>query len=290
MARMAVFLLACAIVNLSACRASGADALKVMSFNIRYGTAPDKEDAWPKRRSLVFDVIKSADSDVIGFQEALQFQIDELATKFPRYSTLGVGREADGGGEYSAIFYDRFRFDVKQADTFWLSDNTDEPGSKTWGNTLPRICTWARLFDRKTRQMILVFNTHWDHQSQPSREHSGKLMGDRIESLNKDDTPVIVTGDFNVGQENAAWVPLLEAGLRDSYRGLHPDATEVGTFHAFQGKAPGDKIDAILVSPQWRVEAAEIILVNKAGRYPSDHFPVTASLSLREKMQDPAKP
>lgn len=287
--RSAVVLLTCAVVNLPISMAADTTLLKVMSFNIRYGTAPDKENAWPNRRQLLFKVIKKADSDVIGLQEALQFQLEELATAFPRYSFLGVGRNADGEGEYSAILYDRFRFDVRQADTFWLSDTTDLPGSTTWGNSLPRICSWAQLFDRKTRHVFYLFNTHWDHQSQPSRENSGELIRDRIDSLKEPNIPVLMTGDFNVGQRDPAWVPLLEVGLKDSYRVLHHDTSEVGTFHAFRGKTEGDKIDAVLVSPQWRVEAAEIIRDKQGGHYPSDHFPVTATLSLR-KLPDSPQP
>ena len=282
MLRLVLLLLVSSVVNLLSARAADSDLLRVMSFNIRYGTAPDGEDAWPNRREFVFDVVRGANSDVIGFQEAMRFQLDELATALPRYSSVGVGREADGGGEYSAIFYDRTRFDVKQADTFWLSDSADQPGSKTWGNSLPRICSWAQLFDRTSGLSILVFNTHWDHQSQPSREHSGQLIRDRIENLNQDDIPVVLLGDFNVGQGNQAWASLLEAGLRDSFRDLYADVQGVGTFHAFQGETAGDKIDAVLVSHHWQVEAASIIRANKAGRYPSDHFPVTASLSLRK--------
>jgi len=285
---MAVFqpitlLLICLLVNLSECRATDHNVLRVMTFNIRYGTAPDKENAWPLRRDLLFKVVHDAASDIIGLQEALRTQLDELTREFPQYASLGVGREANGGGEYSAILYDSYRFDVRQADTFWLSAKPEETGSATWGNELPRVCTWARLFDLRTQQTICVLNTHWDHQSQSARECAGRLIHDRIARINHHfDEPIILLGDFNVGQQDVAWGPLLKAGLRDSLMDLYPSATNIGTFHAFRGKAEGAKIDAVLVSQHWQVEAAAINRTNLAGRYPSDHFPVTAALSLQE--------
>jgi endonuclease/exonuclease/phosphatase family metal-dependent hydrolase len=106
---------------------------------------------------------------------------------------------------------------------------------------------------------------------------------------------VIVTGDFNAGEDNPAFRRLVadpEPGaanrpaagarprLRDTFRDLHPDATDVGTFNGFTGDRSGDKIDAVLASPDWQVLAAAIDRTERDGRYPSDHFPVTATLAL----------
>jgi endonuclease/exonuclease/phosphatase family metal-dependent hydrolase len=67
----------------------------------------------------------------------------------------------------------------------------------------------------------------------------------------------------------------------DTFRDLHPDATEVGTFNGFEGATTGDKIDAVLASRDWAVLASDIIRTRRAGRYPSDHFPVLATLVTR---------
>ena len=80
--------------------------LAVMSFNIRYGTAADGPDAWAERRGLLFDVIREASPDVLGLQEALRGQLDELHAALPGYGEGGVGRD-DGrtAGEYAAILF-----------------------------------------------------------------------------------------------------------------------------------------------------------------------------------------
>ena len=73
--------------------------LSVMSFNLRYGTANDGENRWELSRELVFDVIREGSPDVLGTQEALRFQLDELGAAFPEYAEIGVGRDDDGRGQ-----------------------------------------------------------------------------------------------------------------------------------------------------------------------------------------------
>jgi endonuclease/exonuclease/phosphatase family metal-dependent hydrolase len=127
-----------------------------------------------------------------------------------------------------------------------------------------------------------VFNNHWDHQSQESREKSAAMLLERIAGREAASLPVIVTGDFNANEENASFRRLVaeDSQLRDSFRAVHPEATDVGTFHNFTGECNIGKIDAVLVSPEWQVEAAEINRTHDGKRYPSDHFPVTAMLEL----------
>jgi endonuclease/exonuclease/phosphatase family metal-dependent hydrolase len=254
-----------------------------MSFNIRYGTAADGENNWPQRRELVFDVIREHDPDVLGVQEALRFQLDEIGAAVPGYGELGVGRD-DGreAGEYAAIMYRADRFEVSESGTFWFSSEPDVVGSIDWGAHLPRICTWARLVEKSSGRAFYVFNVHFDHQSQESRERSAELLVERIEARAQAD-PVVVTGDFNADEDNPAMLYLLGAegaesgvGLRDSFRVVHPDAVDVGTFNGFEGRTAGPKIDAILVSGNLNVESAAIVRTSRDGRYPSDHFPVVA--------------
>lgn len=264
--------------------------LDVMSFNIRYGTANDGSNRWELRRQLLFDTIRTADPDVLGVQEALGGQIGEILDALPQYAALGVGRD-DGKtrGEYAAILYRRDAYAVSDTGTFWFSDTPEVIASKSWGNTITRICTWARLVDRQGRA-FWVFNVHLDHQSQPSRERSTALLLERIRTRRLPDEPVIVTGDFNAGEQNAAITQLLRpqgqgpAPLIDTFRAMQPDAKEVGTFTGFTiGQTTGDKIDYVLVTPGVEVVRAGIDRTTREGRYPSDHFPVTARVRLPAK-------
>ncbi len=146
---LALFLLLALGSQIQASAAGGDPNLVVMTFNIRYGNADDKADSWPNRREMVFDVLRRHDPDVVGLQEALRFQIDEIRAALPQYAEIGVGRE-DGKteGEYSAILYRKDHLALDDSGTFWLSDTPEVPGSISWNSACRRICTWGRFLPK----------------------------------------------------------------------------------------------------------------------------------------------
>jgi endonuclease/exonuclease/phosphatase family metal-dependent hydrolase len=272
-----------------------------MSFNIRYAAANDGENNWDKRKDPACDVMRRQAPDLIGLQEALRVQIDDIRAALPEYAEIGVGRD-DGKtkGEYSAILYRKDRFDVNDSGTFWLSDTPEVAGSITWGNACTRVCTWVRLVPKSSGKAFYMFNTHLDHVSQPSREKGIALIMSRLSSRKHPD-PVVLTGDFNSGENNPVVrylkgeLPLEAANngpsknplpLVDAFRLLHKGATEVGTSHGFKGGRSGAKIDYILVQPGVEVLKAEILHDSRDNRYPSDHFPITAAIRFPDQAAD----
>ncbi len=271
-----VLLFSCSIVG--HIEAQSDKELKVMTFNIRYGTADDGDNSWQFRKENVVKTINNFNPDLFGLQEALQIQIDELLKQMPEYACLGVGRD-DGksAGEHSSIFYLKNRFDVDSTGTFWFSDTPNIIASKSWGNNITRICTWARLSDKLSGKTFYIFNVHLDHESQTSREKSALLLMKRISEKT---LPVILTGDFNCGDSNPAIKTILSSGMIDTYRKLHTKQPNEGTYHSFKGDTTGDKIDFIFTSMDFSIRQSEIIRTNYDGKFPSDHFPVTALLKF----------
>lgn len=257
--------------------------LTVMSYNIRYGTAPDGPDAWIHRRPRLMQVLRNHPADVVGLQEALAPQIEEILAEFPALRTLGVGRDdGEQAGEFSAILFRTGRLFPRQQGTFWLSDTPETVASKSWGNRITRICTWAKFEDSVSRRMIWVFNTHLDHESQPAREKGVELILRRIAAMTGGD-PVIITGDFNAGESNPAVNRLRKAGFRDTWRVANPTAPEPGTFSGFRPELGKDKIDYVWVDASWRVVSARLVMDKVDDRWPSDHLPVMAELALVEE-------
>ncbi len=272
------------------------ESFTIMSFNIRYGTANDGPNRWEKRRTHVFDVIRRYKPSIIGLQEALQFQLDELKEALPQYDACGVGRD-DGKkrGEFAAILFDRTRWQRVDGGTFWFSDTPEVVCSKSWGNDLCRICTWAQFRDRATGETLFHFNVHLDHKSKPARLRSAGLVLERIDSR-QPAAGVILTGDFNAGEDSppirkiaGAKVALSRDGrspaparMMDTYRIIHPDTKDVGTFDDFVGRRTGDKIDYIF-TPEGAFDVidADIAHDDFDGAYPSDHFPIWATLRYR---------
>lgn len=253
--------------------------LSVMSFNIRYATAKDGDNHWTLRREHLFALLREQRADVIGLQEALHDQIGEILEAVPGYAYVGVGR-ADGrkAGEYAALLYRTARLQVRRTDTFWFSDTPQVVNSKSWGNTVERICTWAYFEDREGPAFYL-YNVHLDHESQPSRERSVALLLATIADRDPK-APVIVTGDFNAAESNPA-VQAMRPAFVDAFRVVHPNAAEVGTFTNFVvGRTTGEKIDYVFVEPGTEVLDAAILRNARDGRYPSDHFPVTARIRI----------
>lgn len=266
----------------AAAQSTASSPLKVMSFNIRYGNAKDGDDHWDLRKDFLVDVLRTEGPDIVGLQEALHMQIAYILQALPEYAVVGVGRD-DGvrAGEYTAILYRTAKFTLSRSDTFWYSDTPTVVASKTWGNNITRICTWAQ-FTTADGTPFYVYNTHLDHQSQPSREKSAQLLRRRIDERDPK-APVVVMGDFNAGEKNPAVASMVEGGvLVDSFRAKHPTASPVGTFTGFKyGQVNGEKIDHIFVSTDWEIADAAIVRTSRNQRYPSDHFPVIATLAKK---------
>lgn len=250
--------------------------VKVMTFNIRYGTANDGENHWNKRKNLVFKVFNDYDCDFVGVQEAMVFQINEMIEALPQYSCFSRTRELDPElGEAVPVFFRTNRWALADSGIFWLSDTPDSAGSTSWGNSLPRITTWVKFTEKLTGKTIVLYNTHLDHQSQDSREQSTKLIVDHIAAnCNKTDF-LILTGDFNAYENNPAIKSLTSSSLdiQDTYRVVYPDEAELGTFNHWRGEKKGSRIDYIFTFNSVTVSSAEIIHDNLSGRYPSDHYP-----------------
>ncbi len=267
------------------------EPIRVLSFNIRYDTPADGADAWPARRADVLAYLRERAPDIVGVQEALRGQLDDLGAGLPGYREVGVGRD-DGrtGGEYAAILYRAGRFRLLASGTFWFSDTPLVPGSRSWGNRVTRIATWARLHDLGTGRSFHVYNVHLDHESQPSRERSVAALLDSIRLRRHADEPVLVTGDFNAGEDNPA-ARAMAPRFRDTFRDAHPRESVVGTFNAFRGDSLGAKIDFVFADGGFEtVDAAIDRPRTAAGRHLSDHFPVTALVRFAAAPPAPPSP
>lgn len=274
--------------------------LKVMSFNVRRGVTLDEligPDGWLSspvpRGDLVMQTIDAFGPDLLGVQEPVWWQIDYMEERLPGYSFYGVGRD-DGveAGEYAGIFYRSDRFTVVDSGEFWLSNTPNTPGTAFGPDPTPRITTWLKLEDHSSGQTFLYMNTHWDHSSTTARNNSATLTRSLLPSL-AGDLPILMTGDFNASENSTALRTLRGnfdpsgAQLLDSYREVHAPSGNEATYHGFSGSTSGTRIDHILHTDEFTAVDATIVRTSYSGRYPSDHFPVTATLRM-EVAPEPA--
>lgn len=254
-----------------------------MSYNIRYNNPDDEAHAWPYRVDRVASTILFNNTDIVGVQEALKGQLDDLSAKLPGYAWIGVGRD-DGAeaGEYTAIFYKEDRFELLDNDTFWLSTTPEVPGSKDWDAALTRIATWGHFEDTATGIPLYVFNTHFDHRGSEARTHSATLIAERATAI-AGNTPLVVTGDFNFTPEAPGYTALTEK-LADAFHTAEqphhgPAATIYGGFEVTH--KPGRRIDYIFTNDAVSVHQHATLSDNWEGAFASDHLAVLATLQVK---------
>jgi endonuclease/exonuclease/phosphatase family metal-dependent hydrolase len=261
-----------------------------MSFNVRFDTLLDAPtgNRWEDRAESVIETVRRYGPDVIGFQEALRTQLDDLVAAFPDYRSVGKPRETGDVGEYVPIFIQHPRLEAEVYGDFWLSPTPETEGSLGWDAQNPRHCTWARLRDRDGGSRLAVFNTHLDRWGALARLEAARLIVARVALAAL--LPSVVLGDFNAEEDSEPLETLRASGYRDTFREIHPDAVDVQTVHHYTELSGSRKIDYIMCGLGWDVVDADIVREPAAGRLPSDHFPVVAELRPRSSVEGDSPP
>ena len=260
------------------------EPVNVMTFNVRYDNPDDSLNNWKYRKDRVANAIRFYDADIVGTQEVLHNQMEDLRQRLPGYESIGVGRE-DGkeAGEYSALWYRTDRFTAKESGWFWLSETPEVAGSKGWDGACERIATWAKLQDKLTGKELFVMNTHLDHVGVAARREGVKLVLDKIQELGGD-LPVILTGDFNAEPESDVIKQVTDTTDPEHLTDARTVADLVygpnWTFHDF-GSIPyehRERIDYIFVKNGLEVLKYGILAETEGDAHLSDHAPVLVSV------------
>lgn len=253
--------------------------LNVMTYNLRLDIASDGENSWVNRKDFLSSQIMFLEPDLLGVQEARPNQVEDLKSALKDYTFIGKGRDGGQEGEHSGIYYNSKKIDVEQVHTFWLSD-TPETVSKGWDAANIRVCTYGLFTLKESNNKIWVFNTHLDHIGSMARREGMKLILEKIKSLNSQQLPVIIMGDFNV-EPDSELVSHLKTTMKDSREQAELVFGPKGTFNAFKYNEPVTKrIDYIMVSDHIRVMKYAVLSSAIDFKYPSDHFPVYVQLEM----------
>lgn len=251
--------------------------LKVISYNIRVGSAPDGENHWDKRKTATPAMIEDQKPDIFGLQEALKMQLDYIEENCPDYDHVGVHRD-DGKekGEVMAIFWNTKTQEMIKWGNFWLSETPEIP-SKGWDAACFRTATWALLKDKRYKKFYYYVNTHLDHIGQEARAKGLSLIVDRIDDINPEGYPMILTGDFNVELGD----PCLKSleGRMESVRDIAPVTDSLITYNGWGATDRSSAIDYIYESGFKATPSFETITKTyKDVPFISDHYPVAAVL------------
>lgn len=260
--------------------------LKIMTFNIRLDVASDSLDNWQYRKDNLASQVLFYETDILGVQEALTNQMQDLEKLLSEYQHMGVARDTSlKWGEYNAIFYKKDRLKLLDHNTFWLSPHPDQKGVKGWDAALPRIVTWAHFQDVRTNKKFYVFNTHFDHMGINARKESAHLILNEITRITNEN-PVVLMGDFNSRISEEPYKVLTNE--RDPLHvvdgrniSINPPYGPYGTFNGFKNSEDeGGPIDFIFVKNKVKVLKHAVFSESWKGRFSSDHFPVYVEIQL----------
>jgi len=254
----------------------------IMSCNIRCSCAHDGPNGWPYRKNLCAHVLRARAPEIICFQEMQQDQCYDLSGLLPDYQAFAMTDTPGGTHPVNCIFYRRAAYTCISAGGYWLSLTPHVAGSKAWDSACVRLANWLQLEDAAINTTFRIVNTHLDHVSQVAREHQATLIVEDAQAY-PSDYPQILTGDLNCDATNRAIAIVKKGGWTDTYGAIHGTAEPGHTYHAFLGAQAADttgKMDWIFMRGRGQIRAAEIIRDSVAGRFPSDHYFVSATLDL----------
>ena len=245
------------------------------TFNLRYDNPRDTGNLWKDRAPVAAALVRFHQFDIVGTQEGLRNQLDDLQNALPEYAHYGVGRD-DGKskGEHSAIFYKKEKYNVIDSGDFWLSEHPEKPGWG-WDAKHNRICSWVKLKEKKGKKSFFVFNVHYDHQGVQARTESSKLILQKIQQI-AGKSPVILMGDFNGNHQSEWYNSINKSGwMSDALLQAKDPYLNNGSFNSFKTNNPSkDIIDHIFISKDFKVTRFGILTDTYHGKFPSDHYPV----------------
>lgn len=275
------------------------ETFNLATYNLRLIHAGDsiQGNDWDKRAPHIADLIKFHGFDLFGTQEGVKKALDDLKVLLPGFDYFGAARD-DGKdmGEHAAIFYNTDKFELLDHGDFWLSETPDQP-SLGWDAACRRVCTWGKFRIINTGDTIVHFNLHMDHVGTVARAEGARLILQKINDF-QSPYPVILTGDFNVDQNNESYILINNSGkLRDAYDTADFRYITSNTFNNYDPNGvmrsnDGNpaRIDHIFLSPEFHVKKYGVLTDtyrdtdaegNDIARVPSDHYPVMTVVTLQ---------
>jgi Metal-dependent hydrolase len=266
---------------------------RILSCNIRVALDEDEQKGvgWSARRDICLKIIRSKQPDIICLQEVLKVQADDFRNYFKGYSLLGFdGPEMDAhptgyhGIAKNPILFSNKRYELLAAGTYWLSETPLVAGSKSWDTARARHANWVRLRERASGKDFRVVNLHLDHVSAEAKIQQAKMVAEES-SQYPPDFPQLLAGDFNARHTSRVFHSIREHGWKDTYAAIHGEGEPGFTAHAFQGEqyekgSKGGKIDFIWCRGAVKPVGTAIIKDQVNGRYPSDHYFLSADVEL----------
>jgi len=264
-----------------------ATPVKVMTTNIRYASPNDGINIWDNRKDWLCEHINFEEVDILGGQEVIYTQLQDMITRLPDYSYVGIGRNGGKEGEFCPVFYKKDKYELLDSNTFWLSETPEKENSKGWDAALPRIVTWVKLKDKNTSKVFYFFNTHFDHKGEVARLKSADLLIKKTQEI-AGAVPFFVTGDFNFPPSVEAYTVISKENnedyiLKDTHNNAQKNYGPKYTFNGFnlEPDENRERIDYIFYHGNIAINKHHVIDGQRGAKYISDHFPIIVNAIVK---------
>ncbi|MFZ0565840.1 MAG: endonuclease/exonuclease/phosphatase family protein [Chlamydiales bacterium] len=284
---------------------SNDETLRIMSFNMLFNypaieSRLDPENRWELRKSRLIEYLRWADADIIGSQELLKGQIDEvmsvIGNTYCYYGNIESEEEKEEK-EITAIFYRKNRLKLLEGKTYYYSNIPCEVSQNHYSRK--NSVTFCRFQDLRNGKQLAICNTHLTFRCAEERYYEGCSLRQLINILNNS-IPLFVVGDFNTFPfRQQLDLPFFDGdgieslikgnSLEDSrYRAIFGHFGPIATTNycsekqkTFCGEGqPGVILDHIFVNSRVKVVTHGIDPARVNGLFPSDHFPVIVDVLL----------
>ena len=270
----------CSILLLGSCKsqpsAQNGQPLEVMTFNVRLDIPSDSVNNWNYRKGDACRMIAYYSPDLLGMQEVLHNQMEDLKRGLPQYTALGVGRDD------CPIFFRPDRFTLVEYGNFSLSEQPETIGIKGWDASYNRVTTWAILQEKNNGQKFVYFNTHLDNDGKTARKEGVQLILDKIKEI-APDMPAIITGDFNCTPGEEPLQTLEKGGMENAAKTAAVTYGPSWSFHDF-GRLPVEErvlLDYVFVTKSAKIDRYRVIQDKPENSYLSDHCPILVELTVQ---------
>lgn len=255
--------------------------LTVITCNIRFDNPADGPNNWSHRRKFLAETLLSHTPHIIATQEGRFHQLKELESLLPGYSIMDPHRSWINERMYPTFFIKENAFEFLKSEDVWLSETPHIAGSRSFESTFPRLMSMVQLQLKNSGKRLHCLNTHLDHVKTETRVAQAEVLASELKRSWNGLDDLIIMGDFNDSPDSLVRQHLLKEipGLQDAWQIFNK--TEESSHHAFAGEMPnGSRIDWILVDQKIKVVKAQMDKSMREGKFPTDHFPIVATLKL----------
>ncbi|WP_234364226.1 exonuclease/endonuclease/phosphatase family protein [Lunatibacter salilacus] len=176
---------------------------QIATYNIQYENPPVESKSRSDRAPHAINLIRFYEMDILGPEEGIYNQTEYSSSEFS-FPRLGTDSDqTDSKHVCSPVFYNPEKFELLEHSSFSLSTSPSKNSEDD------KICSWGK-FKGKDGKEFYVFNVYFDTNESEERVSSKREILEKINAINKEHLPCILTGDFNLSENTPEMMDNLE--------------------------------------------------------------------------------